>query len=507
MGDTCRWIIGEKQIGVWNDVGNRNLHLSATVINPPISRPITIERPPGLISGSLYSYNSSELLRVFGLFRSVIEANLRETIPADLAVRVLLNPRENVSMAVGLTERSMSGEADLAAEIGCCVPPLVTKEVKNRQDNQPVDHLEVALFGHWVQNAQGQKIIDRAWWGVSNRVTRVCTRLHITEISAPIQEYLLNTLVHRYPVDIYGTDKRFRVVATLGPDGKIEALALELLSRFSLYNLRQTLNEEEWALSLVTLSTDSMSYGYCQNYRAFQWLKANTCPATIERCNTGHAMIACEGVENGRQFLEYFHIARERGGRSHEASVKVQTEHDSRCSVGYSWAKSRETVQGMRVPVKSGQGRLVPFAIEVPLVESVAVPAVQLVSISAGVAMGGLVTVLGLGILSVLFPVGGGTVATLTFGDIAIAGTVFGYPMGGAFAATRVTGKYLEGVSKATYNCLKWTLEHLKNAGCEITLVSIFSTPETLVKDLRARAKQEGQLLVPIDKRNGEMIL
>src|SRR5579864_6753304 len=93
-----QWVIGEKQVSVWNDPAKESLHLAETVRDPASVRGIREEHPPGRISSNLYA-NAHRLFDILRKFRDVIAANLQEVMSVN-----------------------MEAETDLTAEVGCCVP-------------------------------------------------------------------------------------------------------------------------------------------------------------------------------------------------------------------------------------------------------------------------------------------------------------------------------------------------------------------------------------------------
>lgn len=459
-------VIEGKQISIWNHPGEESpykeesLHLVETAKDPALVS--TIEehfpslkqggRPPGQVSRTLFA-DWDKLRSILRTFQNVIEANLQ---------------------AVMTVHSKTDKEKDLTEEVGCCVPSLYDHVWTARNGSeQSIKHIMVALFGHVVKNAQGQPIIDRAWWGSLNTTTGVCRRLPIAYLSASVEEYLLNTLVYKYPVSIYGN--RVKVIATLGPDDGIKSLALTLFERMSLFDLNRPLDERNWAVSLIYQRTTLTCYNYC---------------------DTGHALIACVGVENGRQFLEYFHITITGVSEACGAKVETKTSYVPSGQAGYTWGKSSEDVQRMRASIKNRQGSLVPFSYAAPLICPMTSPLVRIMRIAnfftfsttIGYALFG-----GLYCFTLLLPPAGVSVAAvINFHTYFLAGTVIGgVPL---MVANHITDSAVQSLEKKWYQCLKWTVENLREIGCkEIELVSTHATPKGVIEFLRNLAKQQGQ--------------
>lgn len=84
--------------------------------------------------------------------------------------------------------------------------------------------------------------------------------------------------------------KRFRASLICDEERRTQKVVLQ---RISLLDNAVVLDENNWAVTLVSTEQSSQN-----------WL------SRFFRENVGHAMLACEGVEQGKQFLRYLHLTR-----------------------------------------------------------------------------------------------------------------------------------------------------------------------------------------------------
>jgi hypothetical protein len=266
---------------------------------------------PVEIPSRLYS-NINLIWNIVLLFHDVIEANLHHSIEPSSFIPLLAS----------------------------------TAEIKQLEQYVPVKHLKVALFGRGDSNT---KTVHEAHWGIFNEQDNSTKRVVVQKIEGDLQECLVNVLFNRYPVSFY-EDHRIEVL--LDSDGQVQSLALTILSRpsfYSAFDKSVSLDENHWAVTLI--STPQLF--------------------TRGRISAGHAMIACEGVNESHQFLEYVHITKKPekedttkfpSGARVEATKKVSRKDMIN---GPTWRRPRSVVENILVLAqKAQQGRqMLPFAL------------------------------------------------------------------------------------------------------------------------------------------------
>ncbi len=228
--------------------------------------------------------------------------------------------------------------------------PIVESGAWTRQLEQYIEvaHLKVALFGHGDSTT---KTLHEAHWGIFNAQDNSTRTVVVQKIEGDLQECLVNVLFNRYSVSFY---EDHRIEVSLDPYGQVLSLALTILSRpsfYSTFDKSVPLDENNWAITLI--STKQNFSGEC--------------------IRAGHAMIACEGVNESRQFLKYAHVTKNPEGGSTNTSfsgarveaLEKERVNRNKALNGPTWRRPRSAVENILVLAQKAQQdrQIIPFAI------------------------------------------------------------------------------------------------------------------------------------------------
>jgi len=239
----------------------------------------------------------------------------------------------------------------MASEItpDCFLPILYTDAMikdsqteKIRSPTKPEQVLKVALFGRKAISGIIYEVKD-ARWAIYNELSKNV----IFYSSGPITDLAKSFIIHAPTINKPHEDKKrhfqmnaykkqFRVIILVN-EYRIESVDLR---RTSIHDQKFFLNEENWAVTIVCKTRTSS--------RCFEGERVE-----VNKQGVGHALLACEGVENGKQFIKYAHIQRvkhSQTGDKREAKVEIRVENCfSRLNTlnGPTWPRSRELVSTM----------------------------------------------------------------------------------------------------------------------------------------------------------------
>ncbi len=235
--------------------------------------------------------------------------------------------------------------------------------------------IQVALFGHVDTRVNPAGEVKWLRWGVFNTDTKVEQTLDIEENDlaklfiyhapttnrAHLEQELdengsplldskgkpcLKPASDHYAMTNY--TKRFRVVVSRDADKCIEKV---ILQRISLLDKQVVLDDDNWAVTLVSgkySSQNSLNRFFCKN--------------------TGHAMIACEGVKKGQSFLHYVHLTQDPHDKnpllkSDEAQIESFSRDFPLNTInGPTWTRSKNLVKNMLSYVDSMKKEKLKFA-------------------------------------------------------------------------------------------------------------------------------------------------
>ncbi|MBF8263292.1 MAG: hypothetical protein HW387_957 [Parachlamydiales bacterium] len=276
----------------------------------------------------LYSYDTASACRLIQIYHSVIETHLKEAIIASSFLPIFSWDK----IAVLRDDRYLK-----AADV------------------------QVALFGRIDREAR--KILD-AHWGIYTDSNKSSERFEIGDAADGVTQCLQNAPIS----DAANIEEMtqfanfFTVVLTLYPDNKIQSVALLKLwkpsaSLFtSLFDRFVVLDEDHWAVTVV--SAKDYSCRCCEK---------GIIPSS------GHALIAYEGVKDGRQFRNFAHITTQaneddpvdRKRKPNEARVNILENKRIRNLInGPTWPRPKIDVEKMLIPIKEAEKKhlYVPFA-------------------------------------------------------------------------------------------------------------------------------------------------
>lgn len=229
--------------------------------------------------------------------------------------------------------------------------PILYTKVHSLQDGQliPSATLRVALF---VQ----KELLDtplpaykyKPYFGIYDKTTKKVTgcKVDSEEISRFILEFQSKATTAEK--NIYAKD--FVVVLEFSRTGDRESIqSIELVRHRSLYNRDIVLTERCWAVTVISKQATKKSRKYI-------------CVGGPKE--SGHAMIACEGVSRGRRFLSYAHITilKDPAGRDsdrseNEARVEVRDRETPFANAlnGPTWSRSKNFVEQMLHNIKRAE--------------------------------------------------------------------------------------------------------------------------------------------------------
>lgn len=216
---------------------------------------------------------------------------------------------------------------------------------------QNASGVQVALFGRvdTISNPAGE--VRGMRWGIFNSSTKEEQFLEVTDP-------LARTFIHHSPntnrshmiskIDKNGNSvakpapdhyamtayaKRFCVVVEQDSSGRIQNVALR---RISLIDKNVFLDDNNWAVTLVSARTSSQGF----------W-------GQLLGRVTGHAMLACEGVEQEIPFLKYVHLTQNPQEKnpdlaSDEAQIEIFDRETSLETInGPTWLRPKNLVKNM----------------------------------------------------------------------------------------------------------------------------------------------------------------
>jgi hypothetical protein len=260
-----------------------------------------------------------------------------------------------------------------------------------------------------------------------------------------------------------------KIILTYDLENRIQSVVLK---RMSFFDRELELDEQHWAITV---------------------LSSKGCSGLIESLDCGHAMIACEGVKNNRQFLKYVHITtrneKEAGPdlnrKSDEARVEILRQEVP------TWPRPKCAVEKMLCPIEKAQEekRYVRFAVYrdvpatlVPVAMAVTIASVVVSGIWCSMAVAGALTNPALSALGVL------RVVAISYAKCCVAPVLANTVQGGLDISA--------GVIKIEnkHHCLSWSLAQLPTAGIYLSLPSnvMVMTPHQTVEYLRSNPSAVG---------------
>ncbi len=357
------------------------------------------------------------------------------------------------------------------------LPVLETHACANKAGEfAPLAHLRVALFGLGDPKTE---VIHEARWGVFDDSDRSCRIFEIQKIEGAIKECLLNILCYRLNVASY--TGRLRIEATLDSHKKVESLALVILNRVSLFSKNVFLDEERWAITLVSAQPGTES----------------------SKWRSGHAMIACEGVKDEYQFFKYLHISTNNPDQNCfqaqiQAQIKIKKEFIPNTLNSPTWVRPRTAVENMLYSIQEADRCHinVPFAIGRKIPE-LATPVLLTIGLGFLVITAYCAkydfSVFSSKISSTL-PEGVGIIARyqnvhksrlLAYSSLVTEQSIpFSLVAFGGLGAYFFSDKLAK-----RYDCLYWALERLSEAGVEVELPLTILTPNAAVQFLNEHPK------------------
>lgn len=232
--------------------------------------------------------------------------------------------------------------------------------VKNERNYVLLDRFRVALFG---QVDRETRTIREARWGVLDESAGTTRAIEVPDPTELVRECLLNVLGRGQTIRLY---ERARAVATCDADGRIQFIALEAMhQRASLYDERVLLDERNGAVTLFSAGVGSL-------------LHYNTFGINVVDENSGHAMLAFEGIDRDGPFLKYAHITKERGsffGRVEVIGGWMDPVGD-RLLMGPTWRRTMIAIERALSPIQvasdRNERRLFVFGWQAPALTSIA---------------------------------------------------------------------------------------------------------------------------------------
>lgn len=219
-------------------------------------------------------------------------------------------------------------------------------------------NLRVALFAK-VDKIAGRVIHAR--WGIANLSNHTSYGIPLDPRDRMVNDFLINApsynkpnpnKAYNYAMTHYS--KGFRVGAIYDPELTIHSVSM---SHASLFNREVLIDENQWAITLVS--------------------KNAICRVGLLTKDTGHAMIAYEGVERDshgvlRPFIKYAHITTEDADPDHpdpsRQKNEARVERFSRepyalvnASTGPTWSVPKDAIRNMEQIIDNGP-RYVPFS-------------------------------------------------------------------------------------------------------------------------------------------------
>ena len=174
--------------------------------------------------------------------------------------------------------------------------PYVFMDVATHKNGSltPTSDLLVGLFGEYRSSLDFPEGRLCAEWSIYNRQSRKIVWIKANPNWGCVKEFFIGTSSNKNPFYL----RYFRPIVVLDPNNNIQSIELK---RSSLMNRDVCLTPDSWA---VTLISDPMETG--------------------PGCNVGHALIACEGVEeDGRHFFDYIHLVQVRVKIQNKETKKV----------------------------------------------------------------------------------------------------------------------------------------------------------------------------------------
>ncbi len=286
-----------------------------------------------------------------------------QRVPSNLYA----DPQRTVAM-VGLFHDVIA--ENLAAEItpSSFTPILVSRALTRQPEGVEPPNLSVALFGRKGQN-EGE-ILD-AKWAVIDEASGISTSLPAMENDVA-RACLVNVLSHGQTVRLYDD---VEITVTLDAVRRVQAIALGALRRNSLYDPTVQLDERNWAITLLSVPPGSHSEVSVSGY-------------ILTACESGHAVIACEGVRDGSPFLEYAHLTNTGVERRAQARPEMITGWIDRGLRSRTWSRPRASMEPMidRIREAIAANQRIPFLVggritgALPSVAAIAVFAIASIS-------------------------------------------------------------------------------------------------------------------------------
>lgn len=141
------------------------------------------------------------------------------------------------------------------------------------------------------------------------------------------------------PMDAYF--KRFRILAEKDEKDQITQLMIQTVSVF---DSTIVLNENQWAITLVSTTTSSGQNVF------------------------GHAMLACEGVRKGLPFLEYVHLIQNSDQKEKTAHIeRFPRPRPFETKNGPTWRRSKEAVENLFHAIEKKNIKPIPFSLSLHL--------------------------------------------------------------------------------------------------------------------------------------------
>ena len=359
-------------------------------------------------------------------------------------------------------------QGNLSREVGAAsfLPVLCRGDVWTLRDGQyvPITGVRIALFG-LARSCEGV-------WGIFQEASATVERFD--DVSGEVRDFLSwvprqDCQENNYAVTAYAN--KCKIVLTYDLENRIQFV---LLKRMSFFDRELELNEQHWAVTV---------------------LSSKGCSGLIESLDCGHAMIACEGVQDNRQFLKYVHITTRHEDPDHpdlnrkpdEARVAILRESVPlyKALYGPTWPRPRCAVENMLRPIEEARDkkryvqfamyRDVPVAV-VPVAAAVEIASAVVSGVWCGMAVVGALTNPALSALSVL------RVASIAYAKYCTVSTLAATMHG------RLHRSALVVQIEDKNHCLSWSLAQLPRAGIYLSLPSnvVVMTPHQLVECLRS---------------------
>lgn len=376
------------------------------------------------------------------------------------------------------------------------------------QNERSIDNtnVKVALFGRPKPEGMGLRAIGARWGVFDPSEAESVSFCEVDELSGEALSFIKKFRDYRpvlinqehtedckHPIEDIGVGKRcirsyekevgrLRAIMSTNSESRISSIDLKYVSNF---NPNVILSENSWAITVV--SGRNLTCG--------------------GRVNIGHAMIACEGLENGKFFLKYVHISpmqvpegeEKHSNRAWIDIIQPQSSHKiTITSQGPTWTRPRNLVERMIKPLEEAQ-HSVKFSDKKDAKDStfrgVAAIVGGIVMVAGGaLAIGGGVAGAAIGYSIIQADIAAGTYVSAIAFKTFCAATALGATPGlaiGAPAAMIVDASAsgeLE-ANREEHNCSSWVREILKTAGIKILQPMISFTPCDMIKHLNSSEK------------------